>query len=198
MNDEGYIKFNPTWKKQAIDIDSALVDKINEIRAKLIEKNWIGLTKEGIGFGNISVRIENTSEFLITGSATGGTEKLLKSDFAIVKSTNIQKNSLQCKGETIASSESMSHAIFYQQIPAINAVIHIHDSKIWSQFENKLPTSDLNASYGTQEMALSIQNTISKDTSGIIIMGGHRDGIIAYGQNLNQALVKLNTISSLI
>ncbi len=198
MTDEGYIKFNPHWKPKAISINNQLLKEINEVRTQLMEKNWLGISKEGIGFGNISVRIKNSEQFLITGSATGGIRMLSKSDFAIVQACNIHQNSLQCEGETIASSESMSHAIFYQQIPSINAVLHIHDSKLWNHFKNKLPTSDITASYGTPEMAISIQNTISKDASGIIIMGGHRDGILAYGKNLNHALQNIKTISSII
>lgn len=192
MNDEGYIKFQAVWEQQPIQVSTAIVNQVNEIRNKLIERNWIGITPDGVGFGNISIRIKNTNQFLITGSATGGIKKLMAKNLAIVTEVNIQKNSLKCTGETIASSESMSHAIFYENLPSVNAVIHIHDSKIWNQYKNHLPTSDINAAYGTPEMAISIQKVITQKPKGTIIMGGHTNGIIAFGPNLSIAFNELH------
>ena len=191
MTDEGYIKFQANWEKQSISIDDEMLAQINEIRTLMIQENWLGIDETGIGFGNISVRLGKSNQFIITGSATGGIPKLSSKDLAIVKSVNIEANTLECKGETIASSESMSHSVIYAELPEVNAVIHIHAAEIWKENLHRQPTSDINATYGTPEMAYSLQNILRETTEKSVIMGGHQAGIIAFGVDLNSVYQQL-------
>jgi L-ribulose-5-phosphate 4-epimerase len=190
---DGYIKFNPQWIKEPISISSELLDKINQVRSTLMTKGYLGVLSNGIGFGNISVRDWNSNRFIITGSATGGIPVLEASHLALVESVSIEENSLICQGLTAASSESMSHAIIYKTLPTINAVIHIHDTILWKNNFNQLPTTDPSAEYGTPEMAFSIQRLISgtKMEQGVLVMGGHEDGLIAFASNLEDSLLIL-------
>jgi L-ribulose-5-phosphate 4-epimerase len=191
---EGYIKFNPQWIKEPIVIKSELLDEINQIRSGLMVKGFLGVLPNGIGFGNISVRDGNSDRFIITGSATGGIQVLEASHLALIESISIKENSLVCRGLTAASSESMSHAIIYKTLPGVNAVIHIHDSKLWEKYFNQLPTTDPSAEYGTPEIAFSIERLITetKMKQSIMVMGGHEDGLIAFASNLEEALLLLD------
>jgi len=186
---EGYIKFNPTWIKEPYVINRELLDEFNMIRTELIAKGYLGQLPNGIGFGNISVRISDSNQFIITGSATGGIPVLDLSHLALVESTDIEKNTLICRGLTAASSESMSHAVIYQTVPKANAVIHIHSSQLWKSYFDQLPTTDPSAAYGTPEMAFSIERLTEKiqSSSGVLIMGGHEDGLIAFSFSLHSA-----------
>jgi L-ribulose-5-phosphate 4-epimerase len=190
---EGYLKFNPQWIKEPITIDPGLLSKINHVRSELITKRYLGVLPDGIGFGNISVRVGDTNLFIITGSATGRFLVLDISHLALVESTSIEENSLVCRGLTAASSESMSHAIIYKTLPGVNAVIHIHDAKLWENNFNQLPTTDPSAEYGTPEMAFSIQRLITETRmeKGVLVMGGHEEGLIAFGSNLEESLFLL-------
>ena len=196
MNNEGYIKFSPNWQKAPIEIDPILIDEINRIRSLLIRKGWLGILPNGVGFGNISVRQNPENSFLITGSATGHFKNLDKSHFAIVNKVNIASNKLDCVGLTLASSESMTHAVFYENRKAINTVIHIHSRKLWLEYINRLPTSDKNAQYGTPEMAASILSILktTNTTNGLFVMGGHEDGLIAFGENIDLAYGELSNL----
>ncbi len=190
---EGYIKFNPQWIKEPITVANELLAEINQIRSALKAKGYLGVLPNGIGFGNISIRDGNSNRFIITGSSTGGIMVLENSHLALVESTSIENNSLVCRGLSAASSESMSHAIIYKTLPSANAVIHIHDSKGWEKNLNLLPTTDQKVEYGTPEMAFSIQRLImeTKMERGVLIMGGHEDGLIAFGSNLEESLFLL-------
>ncbi|MDA3927403.1 MAG: class II aldolase/adducin family protein [Prolixibacteraceae bacterium] len=196
IQDEGYIKFNPSWNKSPISIDASLLIQLNEIRAQLQAKNWLGVLPNGIGFGNISIREKESNQFIITGSATGKYSQLKEEHFSLVNHVTIEENKLECTGQIMASSESMSHAAVYIHNKKIKAIIHIHDNNLWKKYLNKLPSSSINAAYGTPQMALSIAEKIKqlKTNSGVLIMGGHSDGIIAFGNNLDNAILLLQKL----
>ncbi|MFN3555099.1 MAG: class II aldolase/adducin family protein [Bacteroidales bacterium] len=185
--EEGYIKFGCFWEKTdpLSEEDTA---EINEFRQRLHNLGLIGQYPDGIGYGNISIRLSQDI-FLITGSATGGIKQLTNNHFSLVISFDFVRNELHCSGPVQASSESLTHAAIYESQPQVSAVIHIHHLPTWKKWLNLLPTTDPKIEYGSPEMALAIQQIIfeSSATSGIIIMSGHREGIIAYGENTQQA-----------
>jgi L-ribulose-5-phosphate 4-epimerase len=190
---EGYLKFNPFWIKEPISIDPGLLSKINQVRSELIAKGYLGVLPDGIGFGNISVRVGDTNLFIITGSATGRFLVLDISHLALVESISIAENSLVCRGLTVASSEGLSHAVIYENIREVNAVIHIHSVELWKNNFNKLHTTDAAAEFGTPEMAYSIERLTKKiqSSSGVMIMGGHVNGLIAFSTSLHHAFQQL-------
>lgn len=184
-NSEGYIKFNLSWEEKAFDFDDPDFMRINSCRNKLFEMGLIGAYPDGIGFGNLSIRY-NRNEFIISGSVTGNFKNLTKEHYSLVKDYDIFKNSVNCIGLTKASSESLSHAAIYESNMDVNAVIHIHNNDMWNKYLNDLPTTDKKAEFGTPEIALEIKK-LANQNSGIIIMGGHTEGIISYGKSLNEA-----------
>lgn len=184
--EEGYIKFNLSWEEKSFDFSDEDFHEINSYRQKLYEAGFIGAYTNGIGFGNLSVRY-NKKQFIISGSATGNFKNLSKDHFALVKDFDISKNNIQCVGLTKASSESLSHAAIYNSNPEVNAVIHIHHKGMWNTYLNDLPTTNKKAEFGTPEIAIELAK-LANLPSGIIIMGGHPEGIISYGKTFNEAL----------
>ena len=186
--DEGYIKFNCNWIPSD-DIPLNKVAELNVWREIMYKKGWIGVYPDGIGFGNISMRC-NERTFLISGTATGGLATLSGSHYSLITDYNLSTNSVTCVGPLRASSESLTHALIYECSAAANAVIHIHNLNLWNRFIHHVPTSRENISYGTPEMANEIKRLFDEtalDKEKIIVMGGHREGIISFGKDLEEA-----------
>jgi hypothetical protein len=186
--DEGYIKYHCHWDKKTC-ITPEEISVINHWREMLCEHGLIGMLSNGIGFGNISIRQDNNI-FLISGSATGGIPKLDETHYSRVTGFNLEKNELCCAGQTIASSESLTHAALYSIDPAIQSVVHVHHHEGWLKGLHRLPTTPADIAYGTPEMAAAVQSFYSeyKHTSKLIFMAGHEDGIISIGQSPEEAV----------
>jgi len=186
---EGYIKFNCIWEQKEIQIEPSLLIELESARTRLYELGLIGMYPDGIGFGNISVKSDKGSSFIITGSATGQFKKLKPSHYAQVTGYNFAQNTISCIGQTKASAESLSHAAVYESIPEVGAVVHIHCLWLWEKLMNSNLTTSREVEYGTPEMAEAIQHLISvmKTDEKVIVMGGHREGILVFGSNLSEA-----------
>lgn len=193
MIDEGYIKFEAEWSEEPLGEYPQLAELI-QFRQQLYALNWIGAYPDGIGFGNISVKIDQWDDFLISGSTTGNIKELTEAHFSRVYEVDINANALKCKGPIIASSESMTHAAVYQGDASIQAVIHIHDKPSWEMFQFKYPTTAADITYGTPAMAYAVKHLVREiGHTGLIIMAGHEEGIIAFGPSLQVAMEQLNT-----
>ncbi|HET9278034.1 MAG TPA: class II aldolase/adducin family protein, partial [Flavitalea sp.] len=165
------------------------VAELNMWREIMYNKGLIGVYPDGIGFGNISMRC-NENTFLISGTATGGLPTLGHSHYSLVTNYDLHTNSITCVGPLKASSESLTHALIYECSAATNAVIHIHDLDLWNRLLHHAPTSSENISYGTPEMANEIKRLFDETALSIekiIVMGGHREGIISFGKDLEEA-----------
>ena len=162
-------------------------------RSILYKLGLIGMYPDGIGFGNISVQTDGGS-FLITGSATGQFATLNQSHYSMVSESSFEDNSISCKGLTKASAESLTHAAIYRAIPEVGAVVHAHCLWLWEKLLNHYPTTSGEIEYGTPEMALAVQSLAAEmgmSDENIIIMGGHREGILAFGKNLKEATTQI-------
>jgi hypothetical protein len=87
---------------------------LNECRRKLDELHLLGVDSNGIGFGNLSVRDGATSNFYITGSATGGLAELTLADCVRIVALDFEQNWVRYEGAAIPSSESLTHAAIYE------------------------------------------------------------------------------------
>ncbi len=184
---EGYIKFNCNLIEKKPLPKEELVDLL-KWRQKLFFLGLIGAYPNGIGFGNISKRY-NQNKFIITGSATGQLKELGEEHFVLVIEHDFEKNFLSCEGKINASSESLSHAAIYDSTN-VNAVMHVHNKKLWDYLMRELPFTSKEIEYGTPEMANAIKKVIANpmiSKEKIFAMGGHEEGVICFGENLGEA-----------
>jgi len=152
---------------------------------------------EGAGFGNVSARVgpypgpRGARAFLITGTQTGLRPSLGLCDFCLVTAYDAGTNRVQSHGSTPPSSESMTHGALYDLGPHIRAVFHAHCPELWrSAARLSLPVTRPTAGYGTPEMAWEVQR-LYRETGlserRVLAMGGHEDGVIAFGRTLEEA-----------
>lgn len=189
MIGEGYLKFNCRRIDEDIFIAAKTFYELTIWRQKMVDRDLIGINSDGIGYGNISIRAAEGG-FYISGTATGGLPELSQNHYALVNSWSFNLNSLTCSGRINASAESLSHAAIYGSLPDVGAVIHIHHSGMWKKYLNLLPVTSSAILYGTPEMAIEISNivqTLNPGQDAILLMRGHEDGIIAWGETPENA-----------
>lgn len=194
---EGYIKFNCIWDQAKVLFPASEYRQLEKARSELYALGLIGAYPDGIGFGNISVRSKDDRSFIISGSATGGLSKLVPEDYSLVTDYRITHNTIFCTGLIQASSESLTHAAIYQSVPHMGAVIHIHCLWLWEKLINKYPTTAVGIEYGTPEMAQAVGQlacNIKDDEEKIIVMGGHKEGILAFGHHINDAMQSIISV----
>ncbi|BDX38026.1 hypothetical protein CYCD_13810 [Tenuifilaceae bacterium CYCD] len=185
---EGVIKFTCNWTK-AEPFAPEIIAELNHWRQILYAKGLIGLDKQGIGYGNISIRYQQ-NQFIISGSGTGRFSELTNEHYTLVTDFNVHGNTVNAVGPIIASSESMTHAILYQCDPSINAVVHIHHRVLWRSLMHKVPTTDKKAEYGTPEMAkemVRLYNKTELPKSKLLVMEGHEEGMVSFGADVESA-----------
>lgn len=187
---EGYIKYHCDWEKEAFAIPKDQLDVLTTARRQLYDLGLIGVYPDGIGFGNISVREGQGNSFIITGSATGQFNELEPKHYARVTDYSFSGNSLSCIGLTKASAESLSHAAVYEMLPEVGGVVHVHCLWLWERLLYHYPTTATAFEYGTPEMAEAIGQLVLKmknTDDKFVVMGGHREGILTFGNTLNDA-----------
>lgn len=193
MRDEGVTKYECIFR-EAEPPPYAAVARLIAVRNELFNLGWIGVYPDGIGFGNASLRIHEEKNFFITGTQTGYKAKLTENDICRVTGYDITRNRVECEGKVAASSESMTHAAVYALDSAINAVLHIHSRTLWQAGMDVLPTTAPGVAYGTPAMAAEMARLYAGSQlreTGVLIMAGHEEGVIAFGADLDAALSRL-------
>lgn len=187
---EGSVKFDCHLTIEKIEIPSELYEPLNFWRNELWLKCLIGAYADGIGYGNISVRVPGSNQFYISGTATGGIPELEQIHYPLVERCEPEANSIWCRGLIKASAESMSHAAIYSANNEIASVVHIHNHQLWEKYLGILPTTDMEVEYGTPEMAYEIGRIMTNSETiarKVFVMGGHEDGIISFGKSVKEA-----------
>lgn len=197
--DEGYIKFESDWDVGPAP-DPAAVDLLDAWRRPLFDAGLIGHYEDpGVGYGNISVRIGASSQFVISGTQTGHLVETTGAHYALVTAYDIDRNRVSSVGPVEASSESLTHAAIYELDDDINAVVHVHSQQLWHALCGKLPTTSPGVSYGTPEMAHEFQR-LYRDSEfasrGVAIMAGHDEGIVSFGRTLEEAATRILELSA--
>lgn len=197
MLDEGYIKYQIEWKKGPAPASAHLGDLL-ACRNRLHSRRLIGYNAElGVGFGNISIRDGKTERFFISGTQTGHLFPLKADHCTQVTRADIPRNQLQCLGPLKASSESLTHAAVYAANPLIGAVIHVHHLEHWQRLLYQLPTTPTEIPYGTPEMAEAVKRLFVETSlahKGFFVMGGHQEGMIAFGPDVLTAEEELLSV----
>lgn len=198
MPQEGVVKFEARHERREIS-----ASRHGEVICKLIAwREIMALTGlvgrrpelyEGAAYGNVSARLGAPSDalgrraFAITGTQTSGRRCIGLEDFAVVERYDYRANRVWSHGATPPSSEAMTHAAIYDLGPHIRCVLHAHTPVLWRRArELRLPTTAAAVPYGTPAMALEVQR-LYRETAlperAILAMGGHEDGIVAFGRS---------------
>lgn len=187
MQEEG-IKFDCNWI-EVPPLELEQISELNEWRDKLYAKGLIGVTPDGFGYGNVSARVWE-HQFVISGASTGRLDHLGPEHYALVAGYDIQANELTAKGPVKPSSESLTHAMIYECSSSVNAVFHIHHPGLWKKLLESLPATDTEVPYGSPELAWEIERLFKDENLAeqkIFAMAGHEDGVIVFGNSIQEA-----------
>ncbi len=199
MIDDGYIKFN-NLLTEGDPPDQIYLTELNSWRNTLYNYGLLGAYDNGVGYGNVSRRFGEGS-FIISGSGTGNQTYLSNKEYVRVNSFNEKTNTTESTGLISPSSESMTHGIIYRSSPKVRCVMHVHNIQLWNNHKHRHPTTAVHVAYGTPAMANEVRSIVSQLSAQhpqVIIMGGHKEGIIVYGPSiLSVGTVSLQSISEL-
>ena len=185
---EGVIKFALEFRPGP----PPLADKLRELEAwRRIFRRLDLLGQDmhryaGLGFGNLSRRAGTdlpTDAFIISGTQTGGMERLDPEFYVTVLACDTAGNRVLACGPVRPSSEALSHGVLYQADPGIDWVMHLHSPAIFAAAGRlRLPITDPAAAYGSPQLAAEIRRLCPlAGRPGLLVMGGHEDGILAFG-----------------
>jgi L-ribulose-5-phosphate 4-epimerase len=199
---EGVIKYNRRHFIPAPPLPAKEFEELEKWRKLLYCRGFIGVYPDGLGFGNVSQRINYHSirtsthpQFLITGSQTGHLSALDGRHYARVLDFDLENMELFSMGPVEASSEALTHAAVYQGNKLVNVVIHGHHRQLWQALWNtNYPGTAQNIEYGTRAMALAVESIAQDFNSYVLIMKGHADGILAWGPSFSEALGPLDSV----
>jgi hypothetical protein len=159
---QGVVKFNCHWNQSGPVISDEQYEIINYWREILFNMDLIGAYENGVGFGNISMRIQGGNQFVITGSSTGEIPELEPGHYVRVNSFNIEDNA-----------------------------VHVHSIELWNELIYKVPTTNPAMDYGTTGLAKDILRLFEDSDvieKRIIIMSGDRAGILTFGNDMDEAV----------
>lgn len=193
MNETGAVKFHYESDGQELAPFDGL-EELQAARQELRRRGLLGVDETGIGFGNVSLRIEESDIFHITGSGTGRLARLGLQDFAKVTEWDFARNWLRSTGQAIPSAESLTHAAIYAEAAGVRMVLHGHDARLWRDLcERGIATRPDNP-YGTPALAEEVRRLFRETdvrAKRIFAMAGHRNGIVAFGRDFPEAFAAL-------
>ncbi len=162
------------------------------LRNRLRELGLVG-EAGGVGYGNVSMRTSGAG-FLITASQTGHLEVIDSTHLVEIVRYDMERGVVWCRGKLPPSSESLTHAAVYEGNPRAGCVAHVHSPLLWMKYYGRVPTTPEEAEYGTPELARAVKDAVKgMDTLPImIVLGGHRDGLIFAGENCHQVMSLIN------
>jgi ribulose-5-phosphate 4-epimerase/fuculose-1-phosphate aldolase len=188
MIDEGVIKYVCQWTPGPPLAAAALAELI-AWRDRLHQAQQIGFYPNGIGYGNISIRL-SPGTFAVSGTQTGHLATTTPDHYTVADGWDIDRNTLHCTGPIQASSESLTHAALYDYSAEIQAIIHVHNRDLWQRYQGVLPTTAATVPYGTPAMAYEMRRLLQEDNLAherILIMAGHEEGVLTFGPTLDAA-----------
>lgn len=191
MSSEGVIKFR-VEHETCVGCSEPDILELEKWRSELRNLGLVGqdITRYGgFGFGNLSRRMPDET-FLITASQTGHLEHLTPEDYARVIDSDAAQNFVHSKGIHRPSSETMTHVAVYQSNGRIQFVFHVHCPEIWTARNDfDIPTTNQVVEFGTVEMFLEVQRLLENQENylkGVLAMGGHTDGLLAWGETADE------------
>ncbi len=192
---EGVIKYHLEYYPSPL-ADDIVLDELIAWRDILFRLGLTGMDPHrygGLAYGNVSMRLAGNDRFVISGTQTGGIPALRPEHFSVVRSFDLAANRISASGPVAPSSEALTHALIYRQREAVTHVIHVHSPLVWADAASlNLPVTSPEARYGSPEMVAEVnQQMLLHPAAKLIAMGGHRDGLIAFGTSPGEAAFTL-------
>ena len=191
---DGVIKYSIEHQNASAPLFSGY-EQLEALRTRLFTLGLIG-EKDGIGYGNLSMRHERSKSFFITATQTGRKYTLSREYYTYISDYDFSTFKVISQGTHKPSSEALSHAMIYAIDERITTVIHIHSLALWKfmKAKNNLATT---AGYGTAEMVEEIAGlytNLDPMMNNTFVMKGHEEGIITFGRSVEEAELALYTI----
>jgi len=185
MEQEGYIQYQLNHTQRVLP-EPADFEQLVAVRRELYRKKWIGETDDGVGYGNVSMRLSNGAGFLVSGTQTGGAPEVTIQQFAQVIEWDVARNKLVSCGPVAPSSEALTHAALYAIPPAkgpLNCVLHVHVQEAWERGKHDAdtPKTPDGITYGTVKMAEAVKTLFQLSPNQAVLMAGHEGGWLAAG-----------------
>lgn len=137
---------------------------------------------DGLAFGNLSMRAG--AGFWITATQTADLVRLDAHAVTLIDHWDPATNTVTARGVRPPSSEALSHAAIHDaRAGRPTWVLHGHAPDLWRHAAALgLPVTDPGAPNGTLALARELA-ALAGTAPGVIVMGGHRDGVIAYADD---------------
>ncbi|MEE2962291.1 MAG: class II aldolase/adducin family protein [Myxococcota bacterium] len=198
---EGVTKFSSQHKTAPIPTTwNSQLQKLLGWRTVAFDLGAIGIDPnryQGLGYGNFSIRIPpayretGKRSFLVTCTQTSGPRRINPDAVCAVLKYSTAKNAVVSMGPCRPSSESLTHATIYDLDFRIQSVIHGHIPNLWRfGINNQWPTTPEHVAYGTTAMCQAVRRLYRNTdlpTRKLLLMGGHEDGVIAFGRSPQEA-----------
>jgi hypothetical protein len=200
---EGVIQFEAIHQARPLEerVYGELVRELGAWREVMARLGLLGQRPElyeGLGYGNVSARLgpmgnmtQGRRRFLITGTQTGGHRMVSLEHFCVVERHDLAANRVHSFGPVEPSSEALTHGAVYDAAPAVRVVLHGHSPEIWRKARPlHLPVTGEHAPNGTVEMAREVARLLRESAAselGILVMGGHQDGVLTFGRTAADA-----------
>lgn len=193
---EGVIKFSYTLLPPAPGAQISVPAELRAVRARLQSLKLIGRDGQGVGYGNISILVQdkdliNKSNYIIISATQTSwlNDCVSPSVWTRLDRAEISLNWVLAVGDRPPSSECLTHVALYRAAEGLSAqvrcVLHVHQAELWQLALHQLPTTDPLAEYGTPAMAFAVhacaQHLLQTEHTGVIVMGGHPEGLLAFG-----------------
>ena len=191
---DGVIKYSIEHQRQDSPLFSGY-EQLEALRTRLFTLGLIG-EKDGIGYGNLSMRDDKSKSFFITATQTGRKHTLSPEYYTYISDYDFTTFKVISQGTHKPSSEALSHAMIYAIDDRIKTVIHIHSLALWNfmKAKNYLFTT---AEYGTAEMVeeiVGLYDNLDPLLNNAFVMRGHEEGIITFGKSAEEAELILYNI----
>ena len=191
---DGVIKYSIEHQSASTPLFSGY-EQLEALRTRLFTLGLIG-EKDGVGYGNLSMRHEGSKSFFITATQTGRKQMLSREYYTYISDYNFSTFKIISQGTHKPSSEALSHAMIYAIDERITTVIHIHSLALWKFMKTK-DYFFTTAEYGTAEMVeeiVGLYDNFDPMMHNAFVMKGHEEGIITFGRSVEEAELILYNI----